>query len=56
MDYIHELRKQIGSRKIILNCAGALILKIADRSDPQSFYFVVAFLLVQIFRFYPAEA
>ena len=27
MDYIHELRKQIGSRKIILNCAGALIIR-----------------------------
>ena len=27
MDYIHELRKQIGPRKIILNCAGALILR-----------------------------
>ena len=27
MDYIHDLRKLIGPRKIILNCAGALILK-----------------------------
>ena len=27
MDYIHELRKVIGSRKIILNCAGALIVR-----------------------------
>ena len=27
MDYIHELRKQIGPRKIILNCAGALIVR-----------------------------
>ncbi len=27
MDYIHDLRKRIGSRKIILNCAGALILR-----------------------------
>ncbi len=27
MDYIQELRKQIGPRKIILNCAGALILR-----------------------------
>ena len=27
MDYIHELRKEIGSRKIILNCAGALIIR-----------------------------
>lgn len=27
MDYIHELRKQIGSRKIILNCAGAVIVR-----------------------------
>ena len=27
MDYIHELRKVIGPRKIILNCAGALIVK-----------------------------
>ena len=27
MDYIHELRKEIGSRKIILNCAGALIVR-----------------------------
>ena len=26
MDYIHDLRKIIGPRKIILNCAGALIL------------------------------
>ena len=25
MDYIHELRKEIGHRKIILNCAGAVI-------------------------------
>lgn len=25
MDYIHTLRKEIGSRKIILNCAGAVI-------------------------------
>jgi len=27
MDYIHDLRKMIGPRKIILNCAGALIIK-----------------------------
>jgi len=27
MDYIHDLRKLIGPRKIILNCAGALILR-----------------------------
>ena len=27
MDYIHELRKEIGPRKIILNCAGALIIR-----------------------------
>ena len=27
MDYIHDLRKVIGPRKIILNCAGALILR-----------------------------
>lgn len=27
MDYIHELRRVIGPRKIILNCAGALILR-----------------------------
>ena len=27
MDYIHDLRKIIGPRKIILNCAGALIIK-----------------------------
>ncbi len=27
MDYIHELREVIGPRKIILNCAGALILR-----------------------------
>ena len=27
MDYIHELRKEIGHRKIILNCAGALIVR-----------------------------
>ena len=27
MDYIHELRRQIGSRKIILNAAGALIIR-----------------------------
>ena len=27
MDYIHELRQQIGPRKIILNCAGALIIR-----------------------------
>ena len=27
MDYIHDLRKIIGSRKIILNCAGALIIR-----------------------------
>ena len=27
MDYIHELRKEIGHRKIILNCAGALIIR-----------------------------
>ena len=26
MDYIHDLRKIIGPRKIILNCAGALII------------------------------
>ena len=26
-DYIHELRKEIGPRKIILNCAGALIIR-----------------------------
>ena len=26
MDYIHDLRKLIGPRKIILNCAGALII------------------------------
>ena len=26
MDYIHELRKDIGSRKIILNSAGAVII------------------------------
>ena len=26
-DYIHDLRKIIGPRKIILNCAGALIIK-----------------------------
>lgn len=25
MDYIHSLRKEIGSRKILLNCAGAVI-------------------------------
>ncbi len=27
MDYIHELRPLIGHRKIILNCAGALIVR-----------------------------
>ena len=27
MDYIHDLRKVIGHRKIILNCAGALIIR-----------------------------
>jgi len=27
MDYIHELRKVIGPRKLILNCAGALIIR-----------------------------
>ena len=27
MDYIHDLRKEIGHRKIILNCAGALIIR-----------------------------
>ncbi len=27
MDYIHELRKIIGSRKIILNCGGVLIIR-----------------------------
>ena len=27
MDFIHELRQYIGPRKIILNCAGALIIK-----------------------------
>ena len=27
MDYIHELRKIIGPRKIMLNCAGALIIR-----------------------------
>ena len=27
MDYIHDLRQVIGPRKIILNCAGALIVK-----------------------------
>ena len=27
MDYIHELRKLTGPRKLILNCAGALIIK-----------------------------
>ena len=27
MDYIHELRKITGPRKLILNCAGALILR-----------------------------
>ena len=27
MDYIHELRKEIGSRKIILNCSGAIIIR-----------------------------
>lgn len=25
MDYIHALRKELGSRKILLNCAGAVI-------------------------------
>ena len=27
MDYIHDLRKIIGPRKIILNCAGAVIVR-----------------------------
>ena len=27
MDYIHDLRKLIGHKKIILNCAGALIVQ-----------------------------
>ena len=27
MDYIHELRKLTGPRKLILNCAGAVILR-----------------------------
>ena len=27
MDYIHDLRKLIGPRKIILNCAGAVIVR-----------------------------
>ena len=27
MDYIHELRKEIGPRKIILNRAGAVIVR-----------------------------
>ena len=27
MDYIHELRKITGPRKLILNCAGALIIR-----------------------------
>ena len=27
MDYIHDLRQAIGPRKIILNCAGVLIIK-----------------------------
>ena len=27
MDYIHDLRKLIGPRKIILNCAGVLIIR-----------------------------
>ncbi len=27
MDYIHDLRKIIGPRKIILNCSGALIIR-----------------------------
>ena len=27
MDYIHSLREVLGPRKIILNCAGALIIK-----------------------------
>lgn len=27
MDYIHELRKIIGPRKIMLNCAGVLIIR-----------------------------
>ena len=27
MDYIHELRKLTGPRKLILNCAGALIIR-----------------------------
>ena len=27
MDYIHDLRKVIGPRKIILNCAGAVIVR-----------------------------
>ena len=33
MDYIKELRKLIGPRKIILNCAGALILR--ERMQPK---------------------
>ena len=27
IDYIHELRKITGPRKLILNCAGALIIQ-----------------------------
>ena len=27
MDYIHDLRKYIGSKKILLNCAGAVIVR-----------------------------
>lgn len=27
LDYIHELRKLTGARKLILNCAGALIIR-----------------------------
>lgn len=27
MDYIHELRKLTGPRKLILNCAGAVIVR-----------------------------
>ena len=38
MDYIHELRKLTGSRRLILNCAGAVIVKdgrilLQNRSD-----------------------
>ena len=40
MDYIHDLRKYIGSRKILLNCAGAVIVRdgkilLQRRSDNQ---------------------